>query len=361
MFRRAVQCAATVASLVLASAAAAQDAGANLAAIVEAWLSAPHGDHHSRSFTYWNSDGEVPVACAACHSEPGFIDFLGADGSAAGVVDAAAAINAPIGCASCHTNAAHALDTVSFPSGTQVAGLGASAVCTVCHQGRASTDTVTARVEGLEADAVDAGLGFVNPHYGIAAATMHGADVRGGYQYPGRSYLGRFEHVPSANTCTSCHEPHSTEVATETCLTCHRGVDDVTAIRTRHQDFDGDGDTAEGILGEIETLRDRLGEAIQRYAAEVIEAPIGYAPGGFPYFFADTDGDGTIGPEEAVPANRYQSWTPRLLKAAYNYQFARKDGGGYVHNPGYVLQLLHDSLSDLGERIEVEVPAVRRQ
>ena len=53
-------------------------------------------------------------------------------------------------------------------------------------------------------------------------------------------------------------------------------------------------------------------------------------------------------PEEVNPGNRFDAWTPRLVKAAYNYQFAKKDPGGYVHNPRYVLQLLHDSVMDLG-------------
>ncbi len=59
-------------------------------------------------------------------------------------------------------------------------------------------------------------------------------------------------------------------------------------------------------------------------------------------------------------ANRYQSWTPRLLKAAYNYQVAAKNPGGYVHNPGYLLQLLHDSLESLSERVEVDIGRLSR-
>ncbi|MBW6392310.1 hypothetical protein [Billgrantia antri] len=361
MFRPAIHRIAVVATLALASTALAQKEDAAISSIVEAWLAAPHGDYRSPAFTHWNAEGEVPTTCATCHSEAGFIDYLGADGSTAGVVDAPAAINVPIGCASCHTSAAHELDEVAFPSGVSVAALGESAVCSVCHQGRASTDTVAERIEGLDEDAVVSELGFINVHYAVAAATMHGAHVRGGFQYAGRDYVGRFHHVPSASTCTSCHDPHTTEVATEPCLTCHRGVDEITAIRTRHGDFDGDGDTAEGIHGEIETLRTRLGEAIFRYAAEVSGEPIGYAAATFPYFFLDTDGDGDISADEAVFPNRYQSWTPRLLKAAYNFQFSKKDPGAYVHNSGYVLQLLHDSLASLAERIEVEVPAQRRQ
>lgn len=339
--------------------AAADDKQA-LSTIVEAWLAAPHGDYHSRSFTYWNKDGEVPVACAACHSEQGFLDYLGADGSPAGVVDKPSAINSPIGCASCHTGAAHALDSISFPSGTVVDGLGSSALCSVCHQGRQSAGGVAKAVAGLDDDTVQPALAFLNVHYGIAAAVMHGADVQGGYQYPDKAYAGRFMHVPSASSCTSCHEAHSTTVATDSCFACHGGVTDTRSIRTRHTDFDGDGDASGGIHQEIFGLHKRLNDAIRKYAAEISGNPIVYAKDSFPYFFNDTDGDGQIAPEDAVMANRYASWTPRLLKAAYNYQFVAKDGGGYVHNPAYLLQLLHDSLESLSQRVETDMADIRR-
>lgn len=349
-----------VAVLVMAwPAAAAATEDDPLAALVEAWLVSPHGDYHALSFTYWNDDGQVPETCAACHSQPGFVDFLGADGSAAGRVDAPAATNAPIGCAACHSGAAHALDRVTFPSGVAVDGLGASATCNVCHQGRSAGDAVAAATDGLGEDTVSADLAFINVHYGVAAAVTQGAQVRGGYHYPGRSYAGRFGHVPSASTCTDCHEPHATTVATDGCMACHRGVDDVRAIRTRHTDFDGDGNAAGGIHGEIAGLRALLDRAIRAYAAEVAGTPIVYADA-FPYFFTDADGDGAIAREDAVMANRYRSWTPRLLKAAYNYQLASKDPGGYVHNPTYVLQLLHDSIDSLADRVALDLPPLQR-
>lgn len=349
-----------VALLCLALPAPARAGEDSLAALVEAWLASPHGDYHSLSFTYWNEAGAVPENCAACHSEPGFIDYLGADGSTPGMVNHPAAINSPIGCASCHTSAAHALDAVTFPSGVVVDGLGDSATCSICHQGRSASDTVTAAVQGRDEDTVAADLAFINVHYGVAAAVMHGAEVRGGYQYPGRRYAGRFAHVPSVSTCVACHDAHSTEVETDGCLSCHRGVDDIRDIRTRHGDFDGDGDAAGGIHAEIIGLHQQLYTAIQSYAADVAGAPIVYVPGRFPYYFHDRSGDGQIAPEEAVFPNRYQSWTPRLLKAAYNYQVVAKDPGGYTHNPAYILQLLHDSLESLSERIEIDMTRLRR-
>lgn len=336
-------------------------ADVGLSDLIEAWLASPHGDYHSPSFTYWNKEGAVPKACAACHSEPGFIDYLGADGSTPFAVDRPAAINSPIGCASCHTAAAHALDSVPFPSGATVEQLGGSAVCTVCHQGRQSGDALRSATEGLDEDAVSGELAFINVHYAVAAAVMHGAQGQGGFQYADRSYAGRFAHVPSASTCISCHDAHSTQVQREGCLSCHRGVDDIRAIRMRHGDFDGDGETHAGIHAEIMGLHESLYRAIQAYAAEVSGTPIGYASGQFPYFFNDTDGDGRISAEEATASNRYASWTPRLLKAAYNYQFVAKDPGAYTHNPTYVMQLLYDSLESLSARIDVEIMSALRR
>lgn len=350
---------AVAAVVALGGPATAQDKS-DLARLTEEWLASPHGDYMSLSFTYWNKDGEVPVACAACHSQPGFIDYLGADGTAPGVVDHAAAINAPIGCASCHTSDAHALDTVSFPSGVAVDDLGPSAVCTVCHQGRQSGDDVTSATQAIDEDTVSSDLAFLNVHYGVAATVMHGADVRGGFQYSGKTYAGGFAHVPSANTCVACHEPHTTKVETDGCMSCHRGVENSRDIRTRHQDFDGDGDNTGGIHTEIMGLHGQLYAAIQTYGADVADAPIGYASGTFPYFFNDSDNDGQISPDEAVFPNRYQSWTPRLLKAAYNYQVVQKDPGGYVHNPTYLLQLLYDSLENLSLLADVDISGIRR-
>lgn len=327
--------------------------------LIAAWLNSPHGDYHSPSFTYWNEQGQVPENCAMCHSETGFMDYLGADGSAAGAVHSPGVINSPIGCVACHTEEAHALDAVTFPSGVEVQDLGASATCMVCHQGRQSGTQITARLDGLDLDAVSDDLAFVNIHYAASAATMLGAQAGPGYHYAGRSYAGRFMHVPGADTCVACHEPHSTSVETEGCLTCHQGVTDIRDIRTQHRDFAGTGDRSGGIHSEIIALQGELLAAIRAYAAQVAGTPIAYVSR-HPYFFVDPGGTGDLPAEQATRDNRYQSWTPRLLKAAYNYQVATKDPGGYVHNPRYMLQIMYDSLQDLSQQVEVDMSGMAR-
>jgi hypothetical protein len=36
------------------------------------------------------------------------------------------------------------------------------------------------------------------------------------------------------------------------------------------------------------------------------------------------------------------------LRAAYNYQYVQKDPGAFTHNAPYILQVLYDSIEDVG-------------
>ena len=351
---------ATLIACATGGAALAQGGAAAVTSVVEAWLASPHADSSAEAFRHWDEDGEVPGSCATCHSGLGFTSFLRSERATPGVIDHPVPLGATVDCAACHNSAAAALDSVRFPSGAEVAGLGPSAICATCHQGRASTASVVAATEGMDDDAVSPDLGFINVHYKAAAATLMGSQAQGGYQYPGKTYLGRFAHVAPLDTCTGCHQPHTLEVNLESCTSCHKGATEFTAIRMRPADADGDGDTAEGVAFELSGLTERLDAAIAAYAAEVAGTPIGYSPAAYPYFFADTDGDGALSAEEASYPNRYQSWTPRLLRAAYNYQYALKDTGAFTHNPHYVVQLLHDSLESLSEATDVDMSGLVR-
>jgi len=43
------------------------------------------------------------------------------------------------------------------------------------------------------------------------------------------------------------------------------------------------------------------------------------------------------------------------LQAAYNYQYSTKDPGAFAHNGLYIIQVLYDTLADLGQEVTVEM------
>jgi hypothetical protein len=329
----------------------------------ELWKNSPHADKESEAFRHWDEEDpmEVPVACATCHSSAGFQDFVGADGSEMFVVDANASVDTVIECQTCHNDSTMALTTVKFPSGAELTGLGSEAVCMTCHQGRASKVQVDAAVAnaGVDEDVVSENLGFINIHYYAAAVSRYGTEVKGGYEYDGLTYDTLFEHVPGVETCFDCHNPHSLELELGTCAQCHEAnsVEDLRAIRepSSFVDYDGDGDVAEGMYFELDGLKAMTFTAMQTYAAEVVKMPLGYSSAAYPYFFNDTNADGELTEDEAVFPNAYKSWTPRLVKAAYNFQTVSKDPGGYAHGGKYLVQLLHDSIADLNTVVDTPV------
>jgi Cytochrome c7 and related cytochrome c/Doubled CXXCH motif (Paired_CXXCH_1) len=327
------------------------------------WAMSAHADGTALAFNNWNQDGQVPVTCARCHSSEGFIDYIGGDGSAPGVVDKPAPTMSVIRCITCHNPAADALSSVTFPSGVTVDGLGGEARCMTCHQGRSSGPTVDATIAKAAPatdDTVSAGLSFQNIHFFPAAATLYAGLAKGGYEYASQVYDVRFRHVDGYNTCIGCHDPHSTAVKFDGCVTCHTGVTDVNAaheIRMMSSvgiDYDGDGNTTEGIYDELIGLRDKLATAIQSYASEQ-STPICYSGDAYPYWFADRDGDGSCSAAEATTANAFASWTARLMRATYNFQMASKDPGAFAHNAKYIIELLFDSITDLNSTLVVKV------
>jgi len=330
-------------SLFAGSLAFGQSSAPN-AVIVEKWLGSPHADAKSPSFTHWNDDGAIPQACATCHSGQGFREFFGLDGSTLGEIVHPVPTGGVVDCATCH-DGADQIGSVTFPSGLMVTPEGSTATCLACHQGRQSGVGLTAALSGRDDDVVDPELGFINPHYGVAAAMQFGTDVKGGYEYPGRDYKGQFAHAPPFSGCIDCHDPHDLKVAVATCVDCHK-TDDPRAIRTSPVDFDGDGDVTSGIHAEVAALNDQLLDMIGHYAADVAGTPIVYADH-YPYFFVAEDGVAT--------SETFSAWTPALLRAAYNFQFVLKDKGAYVHNPHYAIQLLQDSITDLADRAGIEV------
>jgi hypothetical protein len=319
----------------------------------DVWAASPHADSEAEAFTHWNETEpqEIPTECAKCHSRPGFIDFLGIDGTPANQVDSPAMTGTTISCFVCHNEVIDDVNSVDFPSGAKVRMLGPEVRCVLCHQGRTSTKTVDDTITELglsELDVPSEELVFINSH-STSAATPFGSEVQGAYQYAEKTYSGKFKRGDDFFACTRCHDQHSLELKTDSCTECHTlEVTEPRDIRVDTTDYDGDGDNVEGISYEITTMHDALYEAIQAYADQIAGTPIVYDVTTYPYFFIDTNGNSRLDTEENLPENSYNAWTPRLLRAAYNYNYVTHDPGAYAHNSDYTLQVLYDSLADLG-------------
>ncbi len=358
---------------------------------VDEWTKSPHNGFQkdkpgemSEAFTHWDEADPkvVQQACAKCHSTPGYQDYLGADGSKPLVVDKAPATGTTIQCVACHNGITDTLSSVQFNSTVMVedkaqpvviSGLGPEARCMVCHQGTASMTQVDAQIEKFKAtdpDAVvapikengkDVAFGFINVHYYAAAITLYGNEVKGGYQYEGKAYDAKNDHTAGYDTCVGCHDPHSTELKVKECGTCHTGVTTVEALRKVREpssaaDYDGDANIKEGMADEITGMRAALYKGILTYAKEVVQTGIIFDAATYPYWLQDKDGDNKIDKNEQGGNIGYTTWTPRLLKAAYNYQIATKDPGAYAHGNKYIIQLLYDSLEDLNTKLTTKVP-----
>jgi len=320
-------------------------------AIAAEFAASGHADATGEAFVHWDAETEIPVGCAKCHSEAGFVEYAGTGAIAAGIP----VPGKPFSCATCHNDAADALTSVTFPSGAVIENLGPEARCLTCHQGRESKISVDAKIakygENLDPDAIPAplapatpdgkpvALSFSNVHYFAAGGTLYGSMVKMGYEYDGKVYDVKSSHVAGYDTCIGCHDQHSLEVKVEECAHCHEGVaavEDLQNVRepSSSKDYDGDGDKEEGVAKEIEGLQAILLSSIQNYALEVSGAELKYDPAAYPYFMG-ADG------------KSYTSWTPRLLKAAYNYQVSIKDPGAFAHGGKYIIELLFDSIEDV--------------
>jgi hypothetical protein len=327
-----------------------------------------------KAWRHWDAEGKVDRDCARCHSATGLPTYVTSGASYAEPVS-----NGML-CATCHPIPAkpmrYVVDKVVFPSKVVVSVDSDNNLCMTCHQGRESSLTIEKMIEGLAPDTVSVDLQLPAVHYDAAGATLFGSEVQGAYQYEGKRYVGRNEHVLAFDSCVECHGGHRLAPDEEQCATCHgrrlgdettkpqhhasmmecrdcHGMVEVEAIRGHKDyiapvDYDGDGDIREGHSQEVATLQEALYTAIQAYANDIVGTPIVYDAHSDPHFFTDINGDGAPDPDEINDDNRYRTWTPRLVQAAYNYLYSVEDPGAYAHNGKYIVQILYDSLADIG-------------
>lgn len=318
------------------------------------WAASGHADFSAAAFNHWNEDDPqvVPADCAKCHTSSGLETF-----ATTGKNKEVAVPGGVITCTTCHNETVSVMTSVTFPSGKVISNLGPEARCLNCHQGRQSKASVDGFLEvtvGPEAapDVVSTDLTFQNVHYFTAGATMLAAQAAGGYEYEGQSYDQKFTHIENLDTCLGCHDNHSLEIKIFKCAECHENASSVDDLKNTRmlgsmEDYDGDNNRAEGIFYEIEGLQELLYTAIQAYAIEFSDSAIVYAADSYPYFFIDTNKDGDSSEKEIEVANAFINWTPRLIKATFNYHFSIKDPGAFAHNAKYMIELLYDSTMDI--------------
>lgn len=320
------------------------------------WFRSAHADAAAEAFRHWDEEEEIRPVCAVCHSGAGFRSFHGLDGSAPGIPEQPVDTGGVVDCETCHNAGLAQVEEIAFPSGLMHPVEGVEAACMTCHQGRTAGVTVEEAIGSLSMDEPNQELRFVNPHYATAAATWLGGYGGAGYHYDERDYSGRFFHARPVATCVSCHQPHTLEVATETCLTCHENGTP-GEIRISRQSYDGSGNTTKGIRSDIEANAQALMAYLDQYAEEIAGTPLVYDGHSYPYFFADANGDDVPDTSEGSGV-AYTSWTPRMLRAAYNWKLVTADPGAFVHNPHYALELLYDSIEDLTQPLGLDIEAL---
>jgi hypothetical protein len=139
-------------------------------------------------------------------------------------------------------------------SGAVIENPGPSGRCMVCHQGRESKVSVDKLITDLNAtdpdktpapvvtNGVTTTLGFRNIHYFAAAATLYGTMVKGGYEYDGKTYDAKNQHVEGFDSCAGCHNPHTLQVIR--CANARRrslGRPEEGLYGQPAKDYDGDG------------------------------------------------------------------------------------------------------------------------
>jgi hypothetical protein len=276
---------------------------------------------------------EESASCAGCHSGIGYIDRI--TGAATVRTNYAA-----ITCVTCHdphdasnpyqlrSPGVVTLKDTSRPGGaTTITNGGPAALCMQCHMSR--RDAVT-YVTGT-------GSSRFGPHHGPQTDMFFGVNaITYGKAIPSS---GHADVVPDA--CVTCHmQPVAStnaaflktgghtftlswdngtpdNAADDThlvgaCRTCHGSS--VTSLNFPRQDYDGNG-VIEGVQTEVKGLLNYLAMMLP---------PIGQ-------------------PTVTITTN----YTPKQLKAVYNYLFVLEDGSLGVHNTAYAVGLLKASIADL--------------
>jgi hypothetical protein len=274
--------------------------GTELTGKAAAWAHSVHGTGE-----VFLEDGEE-AGCSGCHSGGGFSNMIAA-GLQPNTVTAEDPDPTPQDCRACHqihktySTADWALETTAPVNLYAISGStfngGMGNLCAVCHQPRR---VIPAATDGNVAVTVRFG-----PHHGPQSAMLLG--VGGAGDTAGDPM---FHYTGIANTCVTCHmtedATHTFEPSVEVCVTCHAGA----------EDFD-----IGGVQTEVQGLLDQLQAQLTTL--------------------------GLLDAEGAIVAGTYPE---DQAVALWNWVYVHNEDKSLgVHNPGYTIALLQDSLALLGQ------------
>jgi hypothetical protein len=355
-----------------------------------------HFDSDAEPYRHWDEDSDhlVDPSCARCHSIEGF-QFVVKYGMDQTIP---ANLISGLSCETCHVqgtnfapeaqnpNPDHKPErvyvaSVFFPypstaTSSQISAVtinnGAmgtpaqddSFICMTCHRARESKLTLDAA--DPTGNTTKFTLSFKNSHYLGAGATLYGSKAAVMYQYPGKAYSQRWDHDQSyfqpypagawyRAQCKFCHMQEGSHSfspdISSTCTYCHvnsTSVDDLTPAFRPEDNYDSDPTTKP--KAELGVFQARLLAAIQAYCKTATDSGVtganyvAYNAAAYPYFVVDANKNGVWDPGETTGPK----FDTKTFRATFNYNFTVKEPGCWAHNPKYTLQILYDSIQDLG-------------
>lgn len=308
------------------------------------WLHAGHSDKHADPFSHYDWSLSNRSACRQCHSGNGYVDFTN------GLPAAQQHGNFRVlDCLVCHSTHGAAQsgdllrvydtvtlpgDPVNFPTGVTFTGVGGSATCMVCHNGRSAPPVQSSTTTTLS-----------TPHYLLGGVMLEGIN---GAEF-GYTISQNTDHQNNLG-CTDCHmaatpaagQPGSGKVGGHTfnmkvhdaadpdfgfenvanaCQGCHTGL--TTLNRPAGGDYDGDG-ALEGVQDEVRGLLDAVLGALQAKGAVQLS--------GYPYWNITA----------VAVADRIV-----VKNSIWNWEFVDNSGDLGVKNTGYAVGLLQVSYIQL--------------